>query len=124
MKKFISREAAEDTKNLSTSGKLYDRLNSFGIAKMHGVEQAQFPDIRVAESDLDEPIWAVISFERIEAAGLIYEEATGVLSELDNRGGLGLCIVTNEAASRIKTQELPSQSSHSIPDTREPHEPR
>jgi hypothetical protein len=103
--KLISRKPQRTQKTLSTSGKLYDRLNSFGIAKMHGVEQARFPDVRVALSELDEPIWAVISFEGVEALDLVYEEATRLLSDLEDRGIPGLCIVTNAAAARFKTQE-------------------
>ncbi|HJS52411.1 MAG TPA: hypothetical protein VJ781_10965 [Pyrinomonadaceae bacterium] len=72
---------------------------------MHGVEQTQSPDIQVAESELDEPVWSVISFERVEAEGLRYEEADRLLSELNDRGVPGLCVITNAAASRIKTQE-------------------
>jgi len=102
---WLARLAQRTQKTLSTSGKLYDRLNSFGIAKMQGVEQAQFPEIRVAESELDEPIWSVISFEGVEAMGLAYEEAMRLLSDLDDRGVAGLSIVTNDAAARVKTQE-------------------
>ena len=72
---------------------------------MQGVEEAQSTDIRAAGSELDEPIWSVVSFERVEANGLGYAEADRLLSELDDRGVPGLCIVTDEAASRIKTQE-------------------
>ena len=101
---FISRKDAGDAKKLSTRGKLYDRLDSSGIAKMHGVEQAQFPDIRVTESELEEPLWSVISFERVEGTNLEYGAAERIMSELEDRGVAGLCLVTNEAASRIKTQ--------------------
>lgn len=57
------------------------------------------------ESELQEPLWSVVSFEKREAAGLTYSEAFNVLNDLDERGIPGLCIVTDEAASRIKTPE-------------------
>jgi hypothetical protein len=90
-------------KNLSTCGK---RVNLKIQGRIMTVaEQVRSEDRSVAESELNEPIWSVISFERVEAVGLGYDEATGLLSELEDRGLPGLCIVTNEAAARIKTQE-------------------
>lgn len=55
-------------------------------------------------SELDQPIWSVISFERIESSGIDYSAAIKLMSELDARGVSGLCIVTTDAAARIKTQ--------------------
>lgn len=54
-------------------------------------------------SELDEPRWSVISFERIEAAGLTYRQATQRMTDLDSQAVHGLCIVTDEAAARIKS---------------------
>lgn len=51
--------------------------------------------------ELDQPIWSVISFERCEFAGLVYEEAFKKLEELEARGITGLCIVTDTAAARV-----------------------
>ena len=68
-------------------------------------EQVRSEDRGLAESELNEPIWSVISFERVETIGLRYEEAARMRSDLEDRGVPGLCIVTNEAASRIKIQE-------------------
>jgi hypothetical protein len=53
------------------------------------------------ESDLDQPIWSVISFEQCEASSLTYEEAIEKLSELEKEQVAGLCIVTDEAAARV-----------------------
>jgi hypothetical protein len=75
-----------------------------GKGGMAVVEQRRSDGEEIATSELDEPIWAVVSFERIEATDLGYHEAEQLMSELDVRGVRGLCIVTNEAASRIKTQ--------------------
>jgi hypothetical protein len=52
-------------------------------------------------SELDEPIWSVVSFEKCEASGLTYSEAAAKLVELEARKVSGLCIVTGEAASRV-----------------------
>lgn len=52
-------------------------------------------------SELDEPRWSVISFERREGSGLRYAEAERLLSELDSRKVAGLCILTDEAAGRL-----------------------
>ena len=54
-------------------------------------------------SELDSPVWAVISFERVEAYGLDRHSAAQLMSELDAKGVAGLCIVTNHVASRVKT---------------------
>ena len=53
-------------------------------------------------SELDSPIWAVISFERVEANALDRVSAERLLLDLDKKGVAGLCIVTDEAAARIK----------------------
>jgi len=52
-------------------------------------------------SELDKPIWTVVSFERAEASGLTYAEAAKKLSELEQQKVSGLCIITDEAAARV-----------------------
>jgi len=54
-------------------------------------------------SELDSPIWSVISFDRSEAVGLTYREATEKVIELENRNVPGLCIVTDDTAVRVET---------------------
>lgn len=54
-----------------------------------------------AKTELDEPQWAVISFDRCEVSGVTYAEAAQKVTELEERNVPGLCIVTNEAAERI-----------------------
>ena len=63
-------------------------------------EQAQLAE-EPAASELEEPIWAVISFEKIEKMNLTYDEASSKLAELDEQDIPGLCVVTNEAAIRF-----------------------
>ena len=52
-------------------------------------------------NELEEPRWAVISFERRERSGLTYQQAARLLSELDSRRVAGLAVVTDEAAAKI-----------------------
>lgn len=54
------------------------------------------------ESELDAPIWAVVSFEKCEAAGLSYPQALERIAELERAGVYGLCVVTDEAANRLR----------------------
>jgi hypothetical protein len=53
------------------------------------------------ESELEAPIWSVISFDRCEAAGLTYPEAVQKLNELEAKKVSGLCIVTDDAAEHV-----------------------
>ena len=53
-------------------------------------------------SELDLPVWSVVSFERCEASGLTYTEAMQKLAELEAKKVSGLCVVTDEAASRVR----------------------
>ena len=56
-----------------------------------------------SDCELDEPLWSVVLFDRTEAGGLNYAQATALMKELDTHGVAGLCIVTDKAASRIRT---------------------
>lgn len=52
-------------------------------------------------SELDQPVWSVVSFDRAEATGLTYADAAKKLAELEQQNVPGLCIVTDEAASHV-----------------------
>lgn len=54
-------------------------------------------------AELHEGRWSVVSFDRVEAGALTYAEAFAKLEELDRAGVTGLCIITDEAASRLNT---------------------
>ena len=63
------------------------------------------PDASAPQSltcELDEPRWAVVSFEQTEAGGLTYRQAALLQAELELNNVTGLCIVTSEAAKRIR----------------------
>ncbi len=53
-------------------------------------------------SELERPMWAVVSFDRIEVSRLTYAQAVFVMNELASQGIAGLCILTDEAARRLR----------------------
>lgn len=53
-------------------------------------------------SELERPMWAVVSFDRIEVSRLTYAQAVFVMNELASQGVAGLCILTDEAARRLR----------------------
>jgi hypothetical protein len=67
--------------------------------------QAQAEEKTPAEenftSELNEPCWAVVSFETCAAKDLTYPQAEETLKELESQKVAGLCIVTNEVAAKI-----------------------
>lgn len=52
-------------------------------------------------SELDHPRWSVVSFDECEASGLTYSAAVDMLEEKEAAGVHGLCIVTDEVASKV-----------------------
>lgn len=55
------------------------------------------------QNELREPRWSVVSFEKCAADNLTYEQAEKKLAELAAEKISGLCIITDEAASRIQS---------------------
>ena len=65
-------------------------------------DKKQIPDNTLAEgNELNQPIWAVVSFDKCEAANLTYPEAAQMMAELDEKKIAGLCIITSEAAVKL-----------------------
>lgn len=52
-------------------------------------------------SELEQERWSVISERGCEASGLSHEEARRLVHRLGGEGRHGLCIITDEAASRF-----------------------
>lgn len=52
-------------------------------------------------SELDAPVWSVITFDKCAASGLTYSDAAERLKKLEAENVSGLCIVTDETAARI-----------------------
>ena len=57
------------------------------------------------QSELDEKLWSVITFDERAASGLTYGEAAEKLEKLKAENVSGLCIVTDEAAARITARK-------------------
>jgi hypothetical protein len=64
-------------------------------------EATERKEVETVISDLDEPVWSVVSFDTCEASGLSYRSAVQLLAEKEAAGVYGLCIVTDDAARRI-----------------------
>jgi uncharacterized protein (DUF885 family) len=52
-------------------------------------------------SEISEPRWSVVSFEKCAARNLTYAEALKKLKQLEAKKVSGLCIITDKAAARI-----------------------
>jgi hypothetical protein len=64
--------------------------------------ESALQETKTAASELEEPHWSVVSFEGLAASGLTYAQAFKIMAELDVEKIAGLCIVTNEAAAKLK----------------------
>jgi hypothetical protein len=64
-----------------------------------GSKKSETQDAPVSEIDM--PVWSVVSFEKCEASGLTYADAVQKMTELERKKVSGLCIVTDQAAARI-----------------------
>ena len=73
------------------------------ITMKHSNEPILTEEPSLAEdlNELELPMWSVISFEKREASGLVYEKAFRKLGELEKEGIAGLCIVTDAAAQNV-----------------------
>lgn len=77
-------------------------LRDDGVAVAEHVSETPEPMV-IETSDIEEPAWAVVSFDRVEAGGLTYAEAVRLMAELDREGLAGLCVVTETAAARMRS---------------------
>ncbi|MEP6703925.1 MAG: hypothetical protein ABJB34_03885 [Acidobacteriota bacterium] len=59
-------------------------------------------EIETSGSELERPRWSVVSFDVCEAHGETYAAAVKILVEKEAAGVYGLCIITDEAAARMK----------------------
>ena len=57
-------------------------------------------------SELEKESWSVLSDRGCEASGLTHEDARKFVHRLGGEGRHGLSIITDEAASRMKTGGL------------------
>lgn len=56
----------------------------------------------IFSSELNEPRWSVVSFETQLMGNLTYEQAAREIEEFKAKKVSGLCLITDEAAERIK----------------------
>ena len=87
----------------------------FGIShlsKMMNTErQEEYGGAAIAErrsepqvaSELDSPSWSVVSFDKREAGGLTYRQASELIAVVHAHGMNGLCIITDDAAKRYNS---------------------
>ncbi len=54
------------------------------------------------EMELEDPRWSVITFDSVIAQHLTYQEAMNLSRKLEQERQNGVCIVTDEAACRMK----------------------
>ena len=54
-----------------------------------------------APNELALPLWSIVTFEGVAVRGITYEEALKWMEKLREQNISGLCIVTDEAATRI-----------------------
>ena len=62
-------------------------------------------------SELDNPSWSVISERGCEQTGLTHEDARHLVHHLATEGRHGLCIITDQAAARMRTARGREESS-------------
>ena len=62
---------------------------------------AEAGSTEASKSELSENIWSVVTFGELAASGLTYQDAAQKMAQLSKENVSGLCIITDEAASRI-----------------------
>jgi hypothetical protein len=60
-------------------------------------------------SELEMKRWAVISDRGCEATSLTHEDARRLVHKLKGEGRHGLCIISDEAASRLESSVKPTE---------------
>ena len=75
---------------------------TFELTTISEPEIDQQPAETAPASDLDKACWSLVSFDQIEAGGLIYRQAAELITLLDGHGITGLCVVTDDTAARMK----------------------
>ncbi len=99
---------------LRSDRKIYKRPEKFfemseeSAENQMDVQAAQNEEVAPAEDfsvELGEPRWSVVTFEKCVEKGLTYDEAFSRMEKLRSENKFGLCILTDEAAARIKTRK-------------------
>ena len=75
-----------------------------GESQIEAGESVSLRDTETDESsatELELPLWSIVTFEGVAMSGLSYEEARKWMDKLNEQKISGLCIVTDEAAARM-----------------------
>ncbi len=75
-------------------------------------------------SELNERRWAVLSERGSERAGLSYEEAAALIARLRGERVSGLCVITDDAASRLPQTKKAAAKSPAGGDGKKPRRSR
>ena len=76
--------------------------NTFYGCKYMRTQEKTIDDVEApGASELDLPVWSVVSFDKREAVGVTYDAAVELCARLDAEGVAGLCIVTDAASARL-----------------------
>ncbi|MDT5261091.1 MAG: hypothetical protein QOJ70_1533 [Acidobacteriota bacterium] len=75
-------------------------------------------------SELNEQRWAVLSERGCEQAGLSYEEAAALVARLRGERVHGLCVITDEAASRLERAKKVNKKSPAANNSKAAPKPR
>lgn len=59
--------------------------------------------LEITASEFSERMWSVVTHESVAVGNLTYNEALDWVKKLDEQNISGLCIVTDEAAARIRS---------------------
>jgi hypothetical protein len=85
-----------------TDEKVEESIETVPAQKVAPVSGVSMDD---GASELTEPRWSVVSFDKREATGLTYPEAEQKMEELLARSVYGLCIVTDSAGEKVASRE-------------------
>jgi hypothetical protein len=58
-------------------------------------------------SEMEQPRWSVVTYESVAISNLTYAEALDWVRKLDSQKISGICIVTDEAAIKISSNQKP-----------------
>lgn len=57
-------------------------------------------------SELDKPVWAVVSSRRVEAGDITYPEAAAIAAALEKENVRGVCVTTADSAERFVEERI------------------
>lgn len=75
-------------------------LSEMEVRDAENQTEENLPEIKASE--FSERCWSVVTYESVAVSNLTYSEALDWVRKLDEQKMSGLCIVTDEAAARIR----------------------